>query len=402
MDVSGDHQNDIDHSIYKVICMISDIFKSVFQVRIDQNGRVVQKSKSTVGDVKNEVKKNETEVAACGDCYGGQLPPSGCCNTCEDVRKAYEAKHWSLTNMEEVVQCVREGMVTNMKEQENEGCNLHGHVEVNKVAGNFHFAPGKSFQQQNLHIHDLLQYVQHPKFDFTHNIHTMSFGKSIGFQNPLDGSGKVATQNYFMFQYFVKVVGTEFNFMNGTKAQTNQFSVTENERDVSPQVGSGGGIPGVFFNYEISPMLVVYKEYQKPFAHFLTDVCAIVGGIFTVASMLDGFIYNAEKSLKKKLDLGKGIKYQIFGKEMSISTISATLNKTILYSHPVEDVKNLKELQEKLVVLKNQLNEHFKPERESQEDEKEFENDDDDSDDDEENSNEILLKKRKLAKSEKY
>ncbi|KAJ3392135.1 hypothetical protein HDU92_008612 [Lobulomyces angularis] len=292
MDVSGDHQNDIDHSIYKV--------------RIDQNGRVVQKSKSTVGDVKNEVKKNETEVAACGDCYGGQLPPSGCCNTCEDVRKAYEAKHWSLTNMEEVVQCVREGMVTNMKEQENEGCNLHGHVEVNKVAGNFHFAPGKSFQQQNLHIHDLLQYVQHPKFDFTHNIHTMSFGKSIGFQNPLDGSGKVATQNYFMFQYFVKVVGTEFNFMNGTKAQTNQFSVTENERDVSPQVGSGGGIPGVFFNYEISPMLVVYKEYQKPFAHFLTDVCAIVGGIFTVASMLDGFIYNAEKSLKKKLDLGKG------------------------------------------------------------------------------------------------
>ncbi|KAJ3392134.1 hypothetical protein HDU92_008611 [Lobulomyces angularis] len=85
---------------------------------------------------------------------------------------------------------------------------------------------------------------------------------------------------------------------------------------------------------------------------------------------------------------------------MSISTISATLNKTILYSHPVEDVKNLKELQEKLVVLKNQLNEHFKPERESQEDEKEFENDDNDSDDDEENSNEILLKKRKLAKSE--
>lgn len=26
---------------------------------------------------------------------------------------------------------------------------------MNKVAGNFHFAPGKSFQQHNVHIHDL-------------------------------------------------------------------------------------------------------------------------------------------------------------------------------------------------------------------------------------------------------
>lgn len=64
---------------------------------------------------------------------------------------------------------------------------------------------------------------------------------------------------------------------------------------------------GVFFNYEISPMLVVYTEYKKAFAHFLTDVCAIVGGIFTVAGMVDGFIYTAEKTIKKKLDIGKSL-----------------------------------------------------------------------------------------------
>lgn len=43
-----------------------------------------------------------------------------------------------------------------MKEEEGEGCNIHGSVEVNKVAGNFHFAPGKSFQQPNVHLFDLL------------------------------------------------------------------------------------------------------------------------------------------------------------------------------------------------------------------------------------------------------
>jgi hypothetical protein len=52
-------------------------------------------------------------------------------------------------------------------------------------------------------------------------------------------------------------------------------------------------------------MLVTYTEYKKPFAHFMTDVCAIVGGIFTVAGIIDSIIYTAEKSLQRKMDLGK-------------------------------------------------------------------------------------------------
>jgi hypothetical protein len=38
-----------------------------------------------------------------------------------------------------------------MRVQQNEGCDVYGYLEVNKVAGNFHFAPGKSFQQQHVH-----------------------------------------------------------------------------------------------------------------------------------------------------------------------------------------------------------------------------------------------------------
>ena len=33
------------------------------------------------------------------------------------------------------------------QEQAGEGCHLYGKLLVNKVAGNFHIAPGKSFQQ---------------------------------------------------------------------------------------------------------------------------------------------------------------------------------------------------------------------------------------------------------------
>lgn len=61
-------------------------------------------------------------------------------------------------------QCKREGFMEHIKEQEGEGCQIYGFLEVNKVAGNFHFAPGKSFQQAGMHVHDLMPF-QDMKFN---------------------------------------------------------------------------------------------------------------------------------------------------------------------------------------------------------------------------------------------
>ena len=43
------------------------------------------------------------------------------------------------------------------------------------------------------------------------------------------------------------------------------------------------------------------------FLHFLTSVCAIVGGIFTVSGIVDAFVYHGSQAIKKKVDLGKQI-----------------------------------------------------------------------------------------------
>ena len=51
---------------------------------------------------------NDTAVARnetyCGSCYGGELPESGCCNTCEEVREAYIKKGWSFSNPDTIEQ----------------------------------------------------------------------------------------------------------------------------------------------------------------------------------------------------------------------------------------------------------------------------------------------------------
>ena len=62
---------------------------------------------------------------------------------------------------------------------------------------------------------------------------------------------------------------------------------------------------GVFFMYDLSPMMVQLTEHRRSFTHFLTGVCAIVGGVFTVAGMVDGMLYHSTRALRKKIDLGK-------------------------------------------------------------------------------------------------
>lgn len=47
---------------------------------------------------------------------------------------------------------------------------MYGFLEVNKVAGNFHFAPGKSFQQSSVHVHDILTF-QKDSFNVRYYIH---------------------------------------------------------------------------------------------------------------------------------------------------------------------------------------------------------------------------------------
>jgi hypothetical protein len=49
---------------------------------------------------------------------------------------------------------------------------------------------------------------------------------------------------------------------------------------------------------------VVVREQPRPWYKFLTTTCAVVGGVFTVAGILDGMLY-AGINMRKKLELGK-------------------------------------------------------------------------------------------------
>uniref|UniRef100_H3AFY6 Endoplasmic reticulum-Golgi intermediate compartment protein n=1 Tax=Latimeria chalumnae TaxID=7897 RepID=H3AFY6_LATCH len=172
-----------------------------------------------------------------------------------------------------------------------DACRIHGHLYVNKVAGNFHITVGKAIPHPRGHAH-LAALVSHDSYNFSHRIDHLSFGEILpGIINPLDGTEKVASDHNHMFQYFITIVPTKLNTYK-ISADTHQYSVTERERVINHAAGSHG-VSGIFMKYDISSLMVTVTEQHMPIWQFLVRLCGIVGGIFSTTvnvGMLHGFV----------------------------------------------------------------------------------------------------------------
>ena len=101
------------------------------------------------------------------------------------------------------------------------------------------------------------------------------------------------------YEHYVKVVGSKFFFSNGEAVDT--YTYTTN----SHQYQDNATMAAAKFTYDLSPMSIVVTETREPFYKFLTSICAIIGGVFTVIGLIDSMVYHSMRTLKKKIALGK-------------------------------------------------------------------------------------------------
>jgi len=176
-----------------------------------------------------------------------------------------------------------------------EGCQFKANFKINKVPGNFHVS-----------THSAREQPENP--DMTHVVNEVIFGDRVsdmplpGSFNPLYAKDKSAENSLSSHDYFMKVVPTVYTDSHDRKYFPYQYTYAH--RSYVQFGHSHRVIPAIWFRYDLSPITVRYTVKPKPFYSFLTTVCAIIGGTFTVAGILDSMLFTAGEVFKKA-ELGK-------------------------------------------------------------------------------------------------
>lgn len=194
-----------------------NIIENIVKTRLSADGKEL--------GVFEEV-RHITEAGYCGSCYSASdladpmheelrredaknKEKGVCCNRCSSVFSAYAARRQPSPDLRDVEQCVREGWVDRIGKQSGEGCRARGHFLVDHSSGDFHFAPGESFEAviggKQVHIHDI-QLFKDTAFDFSHRINSLRFGDRVvvkelqkELSEPLSGAQYDATNSTFFF-----------------------------------------------------------------------------------------------------------------------------------------------------------------------------------------------------------
>ncbi|KAJ7505180.1 endoplasmic reticulum-derived transport vesicle ERV46 [Mycena galericulata] len=218
---------------------LRDVTYNIMKARTDAKGVRIP------GQVSSELSNDVDKMTAvkdpnfCGSCYGSLELESGCCDTCEEVWTAYLNRGWNF-NPDAIEQCKDEGWTEKLREKSNEGCNISGRINLNKVIGNIQISPGRWFKTNSRNVYELVPNLRDDG-NFSHNIEYIGLegdddkaeaGRAMKERiwNPLDGTHASTSKSQYMFQFFLKVVSTQFRTPDGMVVTSNQYSTTPLEQ----------------------------------------------------------------------------------------------------------------------------------------------------------------------------
>ncbi|KAH8971895.1 hypothetical protein BDL97_02G166700 [Sphagnum fallax] len=186
------------------------------------------------------------------------------------------------------------------------GCRIEGFVKVKKVPG-----------ELMISAHSGSHSFDAAKMNMTHRVGLFSFGnkhsrrsmKGVNHLFPeLDSDVDRLTGEFFVsdhenitHDHYLQVVKTEVISLRRCKDSEalDRYDYTAHSNQLQST-----SVPVVKFHYELSPMQVLVRETRRSFSHFITNLCAIIGGVFTVAGIVDAMFHNAIRMVKK-MELGK-------------------------------------------------------------------------------------------------
>lgn len=231
--------------------------------------------------------------------------------------QAYQKNKVTFSNGTRFPQCGSHNNSLLYVNKNRGGCNIHGSLDTNRVEGLLSIGLAAPFRINATGYDKTVKFLE-DNVDLSHTIKRLSYGQELSMiHNPLDGHSLNQTMPC-IFNYFTRIVPTTYQSvwgsllssyvtsstssiytpksLLGSSQHTNQYSASYYQKAYNLVYGN---MPNVAVWYEISPMRVTLVEQRQSFFTFLISVCAICGGILTVAGMVDSVLYKSH--MKKKL-----------------------------------------------------------------------------------------------------
>ena len=188
----------------------------------------------------------------------------------------------------------------------DEGCKLKGFFYVDAVPG--------TFQITSDYYGTIIQRLANDrvlKFNSQHKIKQISFGefnrkeiwsnfgRNIAKLSYLLDNVKKTDKNSKIHQYYLKIVPTKF--LTYSSKEINNYQYTYNYFGENAM----HEMPALYFRYDLSPITVEYKQYKETFLNFFINICAIIGGVFTVTGIIDAIVHKSVMILLRKAEMNK-------------------------------------------------------------------------------------------------
>lgn len=242
--------------------------------------------------------------------------------------------------VDERAQRQRERQRRQWKDEEHPGCQLAGHLWLDRVPGNFHI------QARSKH-HDLVPHMT----NVSHEIHSLSIGEPLVAKlidtggaflpddvqknlSPMNGNVYITRELHEAYHHYLKVITTNVDGLGRGGQDMKAYQILQNSQlayyrtDVVPGKNDDDsfsyflrqrlGLNSVLtkssrscslvhscfaeakFIYDLSPIAVSYRTTSRHWYDYLTSVMAIVGGVFTVFGMMDSGIGAAAAAARRK------------------------------------------------------------------------------------------------------
>jgi len=307
------HMNLIDSKKANTMHVAHEIYKTRLSKTGAELGLRVRDSLANVAQTHSELAEagshsdtvrapHATAHLRCGSCFGSHPDEDDCCNSCEDVRAAFKSRGWPERPKGYVFEQCEGEVYAAEPPQRNEGCRVEARLHAQKVAATIHLGVGRYFKYDRLKHEDHKNFVKH--LNFSHEIHELSFGPDFpGLVHVLNGRVKNEhfPPNSEHYQFDIHVIPTRFQDEFGQETASHQYSVTEYVKSIDQMARHQELVAvGLWANYDFTPFEVKVTRSRKSFMHFLTECCAILGGIFAFTGMLDNFSYRINKTLARR------------------------------------------------------------------------------------------------------